>query len=933
MKNLRILSVLLAGLFLSLNHCTDTKAKATAPGEGEVQINGVLAEGTALAGQTVVVKDAAGNELGSTTTGEDGSYSLNVPDSGNMVVSGGEQNLSAVVLSSDLSSENSAGSLAASTGRILRRNLNPVGDAVYRRVHGEDLSQLELGMEEAKQARQAFADKALGQGVNLDNLLEGEFTAYQEEATQVQPSASAVLVKSSLEVVERRGVAGVKQMLDGIAENAQGVPFFNSRDAQVELGAQFTSVDYNPDEVFTEMANLIDVGSDLAAEVRPSVQNVATVMETIYSDSQLTTPEERGLAVTGLKETMHYMVNYSQSSGSLDNDQMSSLVTNVGGLASEGLVSAVKAVGGITFSVQYTIIIQIGTYCGGLIKEETTITTTIITGSELTNKKDRITDLCNEAVALLKDGGNPDDMLTLNIGGNISGLNANGLKVRINNQNEKTITAGATSYSWELLVINGEGYLVTISAQPAGQLCRVSNESGTLSGSVSNVEVTCVNKGEIDPNFASSGTLVFGTIGSDSFGTVVENNGVYYVAGNANTAFGFFAVNADGTMNGDNPGFFTGYCSNGSSGDQATCEGAAANWYEGVRRYGTQGASSSYMADPFSLSEWVGRTTNGDIVVTGGDMGAFSVYVYDPTDWSELFSQTAVIKSNGYANFGVMDGNDFYLINNGAVDNQNTVYAYNSPSAGSYQVDTGFNSTGSYTDLTSGCGRPQRGALDVSRGLLITQSYSAGYKGCPMDITTPATPAGIGTTHQLDGTIGTETAGGYGYGIVLLDENSDGTNDSVLYAGPAGSGGGIALYIYDLDTNAIQTTRDTIDGDSSGVIKIDLSTAAPGLTWTYPQAAFLDNEGKLVLAGVADSGAGSYTVAFVARLIINPTSIDLDTTFGGGDGVLTFDGIAGGSGTDKDMITNAIDTGDAYVAVGVSQVTGNLDGFMLKITK
>ena len=90
--------------------------------------------------------------------------------------------------------------------------------------------------------------------------------------------------------------------------------------------------------------------------------------------------------------------------------------------------------------------------------------------------------------------GNPSTAATTyTVGGTISGLTASGLQLQNNGGNTQSIASGATSFSFTGIA-SGSSYSIAVSANPTGQTCTVtSGGSGTATGNVSNVVVTCTN--------------------------------------------------------------------------------------------------------------------------------------------------------------------------------------------------------------------------------------------------------------------------------------------------------------------------------------------------------------------------------------------------------------------------------------------------------
>jgi len=77
------------------------------------------------------------------------------------------------------------------------------------------------------------------------------------------------------------------------------------------------------------------------------------------------------------------------------------------------------------------------------------------------------------------------------IGGAVSGLSAAGLVLELNGQYSLSVPANASSYIFSQGLASGMAYQVTIATQPNDETCAVSPSSGTVSGNVTNVNVTC----------------------------------------------------------------------------------------------------------------------------------------------------------------------------------------------------------------------------------------------------------------------------------------------------------------------------------------------------------------------------------------------------------------------------------------------------------
>lgn len=125
---------------------------------------------------------------------------------------------------------------------------------------------------------------------------------------------------------------------------------------------------------------------------------------------------------------------------------------------------------------------------------------------------------------------------TYQIGGAVSGLSGAGLVLQNNGGDNLGISAsGAFTFSRQLK--RDASYNVTVSVQPAGQTCTVTNGSGTVTSDVTNVAVNCPGGG-----FTVGGT-VSGLTGT---GLVLRNNGGNNLPVAANGAFTFSMPVASG---------------------------------------------------------------------------------------------------------------------------------------------------------------------------------------------------------------------------------------------------------------------------------------------------------------------------------------------------------------------------------------------------
>lgn len=92
-------------------------------------------------------------------------------------------------------------------------------------------------------------------------------------------------------------------------------------------------------------------------------------------------------------------------------------------------------------------------------------------------------------LALMSCGGGGSDASGI-LSGTVSGLGTSGL-VLSNGNDTVSVAAGASSFSFSNATSGS--YAVTVATQPEGQTCAVNNGSGSVSGNVSNIAITCRN--------------------------------------------------------------------------------------------------------------------------------------------------------------------------------------------------------------------------------------------------------------------------------------------------------------------------------------------------------------------------------------------------------------------------------------------------------
>ena len=88
---------------------------------------------------------------------------------------------------------------------------------------------------------------------------------------------------------------------------------------------------------------------------------------------------------------------------------------------------------------------------------------------------------------------------TYSVGGTVSGLTGTGLALQNNGGDTLAVAAAAAAFTFSTELLDLAAYEVTVSTQPTGQTCSVTNGSGAIAAAdVANIVVDCVND-EVPP--------------------------------------------------------------------------------------------------------------------------------------------------------------------------------------------------------------------------------------------------------------------------------------------------------------------------------------------------------------------------------------------------------------------------------------------------
>lgn len=128
------------------------------------------------------------------------------------------------------------------------------------------------------------------------------------------------------------------------------------------------------------------------------------------------------------------------------------------------------------------------------------------------------------------------------VGGSVTGLADGGTLVLHNNGADDLSVSANGPFTFATGLVNNSAYAVTVHSQPAGQVCSVTNGSGTVSAAnVTNVAVTCEEAYTIGGNVSglTGGALVLQNNGADdltlsadgpfAFATPMASNSLYAV--------------------------------------------------------------------------------------------------------------------------------------------------------------------------------------------------------------------------------------------------------------------------------------------------------------------------------------------------------------------------------------------------------------------
>ncbi len=375
------------------------------------------------------------------------------------------------------------------------------------------------------------------------------------------------------------------------------------------------------------------------------------------------------------------------------------------------------------------------------------------------------------------------------IGGTLTGL-ATGASVTLKDNGGDALALSANgTFTFSTAVLSGDTYDVTVSTQPTGQACAITNGSGTATSDVTNVQVTC---GPSNGQFGAERVLYSFTGGSDGAnpagGLMMDSVGNLYGTTNNGGSGGMgtvfkLALNSSGDYAESTIYSFTGG-TDGSQPEAGVIMDGAGNLY-GTTAYGAGGYGTVFKLTPHGSA---GYTESTLYTFTGGSDGGVPEAGVIMDSKGTLYGTTVGEGSNG-------GGTVFKLTPNGSSGYVEATL-YNLPSV-SYGVASAggliMDSAGDLYGTSVGSG----GASLAGTVFKLTPNASGGYTESTIYTFTGGSDGGApaaGVIMDSKGNLyGTTVGGGSHNGGVVFElepNGSGGYSESVLYNFTGGSDGG-----------------------------------------------------------------------------------------------------------------------------------------------
>jgi hypothetical protein len=364
------------------------------------------------------------------------------------------------------------------------------------------------------------------------------------------------------------------------------------------------------------------------------------------------------------------------------------------------------------------------------------------------------------------------------IGGSISGLTASGL-VLANGVGTVSPSSGANSFIFSSRRASGASYAVTVQSNPTGQVCTVSNGSGSVgSQSISSVSISCSN---------TPGALGGTISGLTTAGLILKNGSDELTVASGSSTFQFSSTVADGATYAvtvkTQPTGKTCSVSSGSgtmvsagiTNVQVTCSSNSYSISGSISGLTTSGLKLKNGAEVLTVSS--GATTFGfsnsvayggtysvsiDTQPTGhtcslsnssGTMGAANLSAVQVTCSVNAYSLSGTISGLNASGLKLKNGSEVLTISSGA-----TTFAFSANVAfgGSYSVSVDTQPSGYTCSLSNEIG--SIGASNVSNISLSCISNTPNILISP-----PSIPNPVGSTLDVEVKLDKQ---GYGYWLV-----------------------------------------------------------------------------------------------------------------------------------------------------------------------
>lgn len=169
---------------------------------------------------------------------------------------------------------------------------------------------------------------------------------------------------------------------------------------------------------------------------------------------------------------------------------------------------------------------------------------------------------CNQTTKLSNTSEVPSSSSTFSLGGTAGGLTRTGLVLSSGTTPNEvlSISSNATSFTFSNKLNQSSSYNVTITSQPSGNTCVLTNGSGTISANVTNLTISCETVNTLYLVDQTNGMLYFYNTGNSgvlsSNGSIATSltspylimwNGKHLVLNGGNT-FRSYMRNLDGTL-------------------------------------------------------------------------------------------------------------------------------------------------------------------------------------------------------------------------------------------------------------------------------------------------------------------------------------------------------------------------------------------------